>query len=101
MKASEVSARAMPTGLAAGRSPAISACSASNATYGARTKNWIATRRCARRSACSDSSRRPLNRHTITRLAKPSIAESSPKPTSATDPATSPAAIATAPSNVM
>ena len=36
----------------------------------------------------------------MTRLAKPLIAESMPKPIGATEPATTPATIATAPSNV-
>ena len=43
----------------------------------------------------------PVNRHTITTLAKPSIALSRPNPTSAIDDATSPAVIATAPSTVI
>ena len=64
-------------------------------------KNWIATRRWARCSACSECRRLPVKRQTITRLAKPSIAESIPNPTSAIDPATSPAASATAPSTAM
>ena len=45
--------------------------------------------------------RRPVKRHTMTTLAKPSIALSRPKPTSAIDDATRPAVIATAPSTVI
>jgi hypothetical protein len=42
-----------------------------------------------------------VKRHTITSDAKPSIALSSPNPTSAIDDATRPAVIATAPSTVI
>ena len=45
--------------------------------------------------------RRPVKRHTMTPLAKPSIALSSPKPISAIDDAARPAAIATPPSTVI
>ena len=43
----------------------------------------------------------PVKRQMMITLAKPSIAESSPKPTSAIEPATIPAPIATAPSTVI
>ncbi len=42
-----------------------------------------------------------MKRQMMITLAKPSIAESSPKPTSAIEPATMPAAMATAPSTVI
>ena len=45
--------------------------------------------------------RRPVKRQMMITLAKPSMAESRPKPTSAIDPATMPAAMATAPSTVI
>ena len=91
----------MPTRVASGRSPFTSARVDSTATYGASTKNWIATSFCARVSAASEKMREPVNRHTITTLAKPSIAESSPKPIKAIEPAANPASIATAPSTVI
>jgi hypothetical protein len=43
----------------------------------------------------------PVKRHTMIALAKPSIAESSPKPISAIDPASTPARIAIPPSIAM
>ena len=64
-------------------------------------KNWIATSFWARSSALWESVREPVKRHTITMLAKPSMAESSPKPIRAIDPATIPAATATVPSTAM
>jgi hypothetical protein len=42
-----------------------------------------------------------VNRQTITTLAKPSMAESMPKPINAIDPATMPAMMATAPSKAV
>jgi hypothetical protein len=42
-----------------------------------------------------------VKRQTMTTLAKPSMAESIPKPIKAMDPATIPAMIATAPSSAM
>jgi hypothetical protein len=57
-----------------------------------------ATAFCARASAVSDRVRVPVNRHTMITLARPSMAESSPKPSSATDPAMTAAMMAMAPS---
>ena len=91
----------MPTRLVRRGCPSTSALTDSTATYGASRKNWIATSFCARSSAWWDSVRQPVKRHTITTLAKPSIAESSPNPISATDPATIPATMATMPSTAM
>jgi hypothetical protein len=48
-----------------------------------------------------ESVRPPVKRHTITTEAKPSMAESMPKPIRAIDPATIPAPIATTPSIAM
>ena len=50
------------------------------------------------RSEVWDSVRLPVKRQTTMKLASPSIALSSPKPTRATDPATMPAATPTPPS---
>ena len=55
----------------------------------------------ARASAVSDRVRVPVNRHTMITLARPSMAESRPKPSSATDPAMTAAVIAMAPSAAM
>ena len=71
---------AMPSQLASGCSPVTSLCTASKATYGASRKNWIATSFWARCSAASESRRAPVKRQTMIALAKPSIAESMPKP---------------------
>jgi hypothetical protein len=73
----------------------------STPTYGASRKNPTATSRCARCSAACENTRWPLKRQTMMMLAKPSIAESNPKPTRAMEPAVTPAAIATAPSTVI
>ena len=64
-------------------------------------KNWIATSFCARCSAGWDITREPVKRQMMIMLAKPSTAESSPNPTSAIDPAMTPAAIATIPSTLI
>ena len=88
----------MPSQLTSGRSPVINLCTASNAMYGASRKNWAATSFCARRSAACEWMREPLKRHTMTPLANPSMAESMPNPTSAIEPASTPATIATVPS---
>ena len=88
----------MPTALTSGCSPPASARTDSTATYGASRKNWAATSCCARRSALADITREPVKRQMMITLAKPSTAESSPKPISAIEPATIPAPIATAPS---
>ena len=61
----------------------------------------MATSCWARCSAACENTRRPVKRQMMITLAKPSIAESSPKPTSAIEPATMPATIATAPSTVI
>ena len=50
-------------------------------------KNWMATSFCARCSAVWDITREPVKRQMMITLAKPSIAESRPKPTSAIEPA--------------
>ena len=73
----------------------------SKATYGARMKNWIATSFCARRSAAWENSLVPVKRQTMIALAKPSIAESRPKPINAIEPARIPARMAIVPSRVM
>jgi hypothetical protein len=52
----------------------------------ARRKNCTATSFCARSSAAWESSRCPVKRQTITRLATPSIAQSIPNPIRAIDP---------------
>ena len=65
---------------------------------GASRKNWIATSFWARSSAACEWIRAPVKRQMMIALAKPSIAESSPKPTSAIDPATMPDTIAIVPS---
>jgi hypothetical protein len=49
----------------------------------------------------SDKVRVPVNRHTMIMLARPSMAESRPKPSSATDPAMTAAMTAIAPSAAM
>jgi len=49
----------------------------------------------------SDKVRVPVNRHTMIMLARPSMAESRPKPSSATDPAITAAMTAIAPSAAM
>jgi hypothetical protein len=64
-------------------------------------KNWTATSFWARSSAWCDNVRQPVNRQTMITLAKPSIAESIPKPISAIEPAAMPAATATSPSSAM
>jgi hypothetical protein len=69
--------------------------------YGARRKNCTATSRWARSSAACENTRWPVKRQMMITLAKPSIAESSPNPTSAIEPAARPAAMATAPSTVI
>ena len=94
-------ASAMPSTLTSGCSPPTSARIDSTATYGARMKNWIATSFCARCSAVWDITREPVKRQMMITLAKPSIAESRPKPTSAIEPAMTPAAIATIPSTLI
>lgn len=91
----------MPSQLTSARSPWTRAWIDSKPTYGARTKNWTATSFCARCSAAPEKTLEPVKRQTMIALAKPSIAESSPKPISATEPASTPARIATAPSAVM
>ena len=68
---------------------------------GARRKNWIATSFWARCSAVWDITREPVKRQMMITLAKPSTAESSPKPTSAIEPARMPATIATTPSTLI
>ena len=94
-------ASAMPTTLSSACELVTSARTASTPTYGASRKNWTATSFCALCSALAERVREPVNRQTITTLAKPSIAESIPKPIRAMDPATMPAPTATAPSSVM
>ncbi len=64
-------------------------------------KNWIATSFCARVSAAWENVREPVKRHTMMRLARPSITESRPNPISAIEEATMPEMIATAPSTLM
>ena len=64
-------------------------------------KNWTATSFCASCSASCDITRDPVKRQMMITLATPSTAESSPKPTSAIEPAATPAAIATTPSTLM
>ena len=91
----------IPTQLCSGRSSPRSERTDSIATYGASRKNWIATSFCARVSAVAENIRCPVKRQTMIRLAKPSIALSRPKPTSAIEPATTPAAIATPPSTAI
>ena len=60
-----------------------------------------ATAFCARRSAVWDRVRVPVNRHTMMIDASPSMTESRPKPSSATDPAMIAAITAMAPSAAM
>ena len=93
--------RPIPSQLVLGCSPPISARIASWAMYGASRKNVIATSRWARCSACSESRRLPVKRQMTMIEANPSIAESRPNPSSATEPARIAAMIATAPSTVM
>ena len=64
-------------------------------------KNWMATSFCARCSAAWDSTREPVKRQMMMTLANPSIAESRPKPTSAIEPAMTPATSATTPSTLI
>ena len=85
----------MPIQLVSGRSPVTSACTASDATYGASRKNRAATSFCARPSAAVESIREPVKHQTMIALAKPSIAESIPKPINAIELARMPAKIAT------
>jgi hypothetical protein len=61
----------------------------------------IATSFWARRSASCERVRQPVKRQTMITLAKPSIAESRPKPIRAIEPATIPATTATMPSIAM
>ena len=61
----------------------------------------MATSFCARSSAASENVREPVNRQMTITLAKPSMAESIPNPTRATEPAITPAVTATAPSIVI
>ena len=64
-------------------------------------RKLVATICSARRSACSDSRRVPLKRQITITEADASIAESRPKPSSATEPASIAAVTAIAPSAVM
>ena len=61
----------------------------------------MATSFWARCSAVWDITREPVKRQMMITLAKPSIAESRPKPTSAIEPAMMPATIATTPSTLI
>ena len=54
-------------------------------------KNWIATSFCARCSAVSESRREPVKRQTMTADAMPSMNDARPQPTSAIEPAATPA----------
>jgi hypothetical protein len=65
---------------------------------GASSKKLTATAFCARRSADSDSIRDPVNRQTTITLASASIALPSAQPTSAIEPAATPAIRPSAPS---
>ena len=88
--------RAIPTGLLAGCSPLASAMVASMVMYAARSQNVIAMSCCARRSAVSESARVEAKRQSTMIPASASMSESAPNAISAIDPATAPAAIATA-----
>lgn len=101
MRITEPAASPIPTQLVSGCAPPASVRTDSNATYGARMKNWIATSRCARVSAACEKVRAPVKRQTITRLATPSTTESRPKPISAIEDATIPETIATPPSTLI
>ena len=94
-------ASAMPSRLTSGRSPSMRAWTDSKPTYGASTKNWMATSFCARCLGRLGEHPAPVKRQTMIALAKPSIAESIPKPISATEPAMMPARMAIVPSSVM
>src|SRR5207302_9515053 len=61
----------------------------------------VATSCCGGSSAAVESRRRPVNRQMTITDANPSIAESSPNPNKATEPATSAATIPIAPSSVI
>ena len=90
----------IPIQLVSGCCSTTRVLTASTAMYGASRKKLTATSCWARRSAWTDSVLEPVKRHTTITLAIPSIALSRPKPTSAIDPATSPATTPTVPSIV-
>ena len=102
---SETTASAIPTSDGSGRSPPASAVTASNAIQAASATSDPATSRCARRSTTSTRSGSVVRRSARRRQMRmepeaDSTKLSMPKPTSATEPAANPAAIAIRPSTM-